>query len=97
MPIHLAPNEIRALFQKLDRSQPLLVSRIRYKNRQEIRKATLMSVSDLEHFILSAQEDGRQPGGDLEVLLDPDCLLVGHHDGIYWIEVPQGNRSPSGT
>jgi hypothetical protein len=82
----LSAEDIRALLAKMDSTQPIEVTRIRYKNSQEIRRSSRMSVAELQDFILTSHEDGHQPGGDLEVPLDSDRILVGHHDGIYWIE-----------
>ena len=83
---HLSSNEIRALFSQMKSSGGIEVTRIRYKNRQEIRRTTLMTVAELQNFILASCEDGHQPGGDLEVTLDDKRILVGHHDGVYWIK-----------
>jgi hypothetical protein len=48
---------------------------------------TTMLVCELKEFILNAIDDELQPGGDLELWL-PSLgeKLVGHHDGIYWLE-----------
>jgi hypothetical protein len=51
-----------------------------------------MSVDELESLILSSMEEGQQPGGDLEVALPGSSdALVGHHDGLYWLERSSGH------
>jgi predicted peptidase len=94
---HLSEEEIRALLAEMDPTRPIEVTRIRYKNRQEIRRSTPMSVAEFRDFILGSYENGHQPGGDLEAPLDCRRILVGHHDGIYWIEELKGNPEDGTT
>lgn len=56
-----------------------------------------MSVAEFRDFILGSCESGHQPGGDLEAPLDSRRILVGHHDGIYWIEDTKGNPGDGTT
>lgn len=92
MVAHLSAKEIGALLAEMDSTRPIEVMRIRYKNRQEIRRTQLMSFVEFRDFILTSHGDEHQPGGDLEVALDSDRILVGHHDGIYWIEDAKQKR-----
>lgn len=72
--------------------EAITVIRIRYKNMAEIRNEARMQVHELESLILSSMEDGHQPGGDLEVALPGNSdVLVGHHDGLYWVERSSGH------
>ncbi len=86
-PHHLTPQQIRKLFADFDREQLLEVISIRYKNKDEIRRGTQKKASEVELFILECIEDEDQPGGDLEVIFpESSFYLVGHHDGVYWLE-----------
>ena len=63
------------------------VTRIRYKNRQEIRKQENIRLQDLIAFLHSCLLERHQPGGDLELKIPSlGQILVGHHDGLYWLE-----------
>lgn len=65
----------------------ITVERIRAHNKGEIRKSSVMTVNELKGFIHESIEDSHQPGGDIEVWLPKlEKKLVGHHDGIYWLE-----------
>lgn len=86
-PHFLAWHEISELLGEFAAGQKLTVTRIRYRNKDEIRRVIEMSVEELREFIQSCIEDGDQPGGDLELQLPSlGKTLVGHHDGIYWLE-----------
>ena len=66
------------------------VVRIRYKNRQEIRSQESFRLDHLRAFIQSCMSERHQPGGDLELEIPAlDKGLVGHHDGLYWLETCQ--------
>ncbi len=86
MTSHLSKEELEALFDGLDGKKPLHVTHIRYKNAEEIRRTQVMTLAECQEFVLTSHQDGHQPGGDCEVPLDSNRILVGHHDGIYWIE-----------
>ena len=65
----------------------LTVHRIRYKNKDEIRTLNEMSVEQFREFVRECIENGRQPGGDLELHIPAlKKTLIGHHDGVYWLE-----------
>ena len=86
-PHHLSPSQIRDLFSNFVDGQHLEVVSIRYKNKDEIRKLSLKPASELESFILNCIKEEDQPGGDMEVIFpDRSVRLVGHHDGVYWLE-----------
>jgi hypothetical protein len=71
------------------------VTRIRYKNKQQIRKVEKMALVELLDLILRAMEEGHQFGGDMEVSIPAlQSTLVGH-DGVYWLEpgIPRRSRS----
>ncbi len=75
--------ELIALMQSLP---PVVrVDRVRPDNRGEIRKTVEMPAADLSALLLNSFDEGHQPGGDLEVIVG-DERLVGHHDGVYWLE-----------
>lgn len=66
------------------------VTRIRYKNRQEIRRQENIRCQDLMKFLESCLLERHQPGGDLELKIPAlGQTLVGHHDGLYWLEPSQ--------
>ncbi len=83
----LSQEQLEELLARFSPDALVVVTRIRYKNRVEIRRSSEMTVEALREFVLTAMEKGHQPGGDLEVFLPGmSACLVGHHDGIYWLE-----------
>ncbi len=75
--------ELIALMQSLP---PVVrVDRVRPHNRGEIRKTVEMPAAELSALVLNSFDEGHQPGGDLEVIVGHE-RLVGHHDGVYWLE-----------
>ena len=84
---HLTEQEILTVLDLFDQKKPISIDRVRPHNRGEIRKSVLISVSELKQLIHLAIQEGHQPGGDLEIPIPgTDSILVGHHDGIYWLE-----------
>ncbi len=91
-PRFLSCEEVRSLLASFPQGETITVVRTRYKNKTEIRTEVRMSVDELESLILSSMEEGQQPGGDLEVALPGSSdALVGHHDGLYWLERSSGH------
>jgi len=92
LPRFLSGEEVRSVLASFPPGETITVVRTRFKNKTEIRTEVRMSVDELEALILSSMEEGQQPGGDLEVSL-PGCsmALVGHHDGLYWLERSSGH------
>ena len=86
-PNFLTWDEISRLLGELAPGQNVTVTRIRYRNKEEIRRVHEMSLEVLREFIQKSMEEGDQSGGDLEVQLSSiGKTLVGHHDGVYWLE-----------
>jgi len=86
-PQYLAKEQICELLREFDPETNVNVYRIRYKNGNPIRTPIEMKIEELKSFILECLKEEDQPGGDLEVILpSAGKTLVGHHDGIYWLE-----------
>jgi len=80
---------ISQVFELIDslEGEEITFDRVRPHNKGEIRKSCTMSKSLLKEFIADAIEEGHQPGGDIEIKIPVlKQLLVGQHDGIYWLE-----------
>ena len=46
-----------------------------------------MRLHELRSLLIEALEEGHLPGGDLEVVVpELNQRLVGHHDGVFWLE-----------
>jgi hypothetical protein len=83
----LSKEQLSAVFDSFSTNQVVSVARIRYKNRKEIRTHENVRVEQLRAFIESCSTEGHQPGGDLELEIPVlGQTLVGHHDGVYWLE-----------
>lgn len=83
----LSNQELAEVLDSFSPNEMVNVVRIRYKNKKEIRTQESIRVEDLQRFFETCIEDRHQPGGDLELEIRPlGKLLVGHHDGLYWLE-----------
>ena len=83
----LSKEQLSAVFDSFSTNQVVSVARIRYKNRNEIRTHENVPVEQLRAFVESCSSQGHQPGGDLELEIPAlRQTLVGHHDGVYWLE-----------
>lgn len=84
---HLSLEQVRAALSSLASEPALTVVRVRPHNRGVIRKTFEMSLQELEALVVEAVADGHIPGGDLEVeLVALNQRLIGHHDGVFWLE-----------
>ena len=84
---HLTLSELDEALRGVDSDCQLMVTRVRSQNKGEIRRVVEMSASALRTLIHTSVEDGHMAGGDLEVLLPGiNRRLVGHHDGVFWLE-----------
>ena len=82
----LKKDEISKILDKESRDV-FSIERVRPHNRGEIRTPGTMTLWELKEFIFESIEDEHQPGGDLIVDLPKiGKKMVGHHDGIYWLE-----------
>ncbi|MDR6984901.1 hypothetical protein J2X32_003556 [Rheinheimera pacifica] len=60
--------------------------RVRPHNKGEIRRKDSMQRAVFKQMVANAFEDSHQPGGDIELRIpSSNRILVGHHDGIYWL------------
>ena len=83
---YLSENELIDVLASLD-GDVIEFDRVRPHNKGEIRKTESMPLNELKSFILEALEEGHQPGGDIEIKVPQlNKILVGMHDGIYWLE-----------
>ena len=86
-PYYLTAEQVRGLFSAYDPAHQLEVVRIRRKNKQEIRRPESMAASELERWIIESMESGWS--FDMDVFLPATGqTLIGHHDGVYWLESP---------
>jgi hypothetical protein len=88
-PAHLSVAEVAAILEGVSRAGPVPIERIRYKNRAEIVSRTSLPLPELLALIATAIEEGHLPGGDLRIgLSERNQVLIGHHDGVFWLESP---------
>lgn len=86
-PYHLTAEQVVELLKEFSSVSTVTIYRVRYKNGSPIKKAEEMKVEELQSLILECLEEEHQPGGDLEVFLpSAGKTLIGHHDGVYWLE-----------
>ena len=79
--------EIKELFHGLSEDLIISYSRIRPHNKGEIRKHESKTLSELLKEIEESIQDELILGGDLEIpLSQSQKTLIGHHDGIFWVE-----------
>ncbi|WP_133406892.1 hypothetical protein [Parashewanella tropica] len=82
---HLSESEVHVLIDSL--GDEIHFEQVRPHNKGEIRRQKSLSKSKFKEMISEAIEYGHQPGGDLELRIPAiNKMLVGHHDGIYWLE-----------
>lgn len=85
----LSKDEVFALVDSLD-GDTVAYERVRLHKKGDIRILESKHKSEFKAFISTSIEEGHQPGGDLEVFIPSlNQTLVGHHDGIYWLESRQ--------
>jgi len=79
--------QIKELFSSLSPEDEVTFERVRPHNKTEIRKEEVKNLSKLLLEIEESIEEEWVYGGDLEILLpEGKGVLVGHHDGLYWVE-----------
>lgn len=84
-PHHLTEEQIRALLSRYEASHKLTITRIRYKNKQEIRRPESITARALLDLIVESIDSGF--GFDMDVgLPQTGQTLIGHHDGVYWLK-----------
>jgi hypothetical protein len=84
---HLSREELLSILDQFDPGEELSIERMRPHNKGEIRKTVKMNLKEFRDLVLSSAEKGHQPGGDLELIVPKlNKRLVGHHNGIYWLE-----------
>ncbi len=84
---HLTMEQTAHLFSNLKSDASISVTHIRYRNKDEIRSTVVMSIAELLSLVKASMEEGHLPAGDLEVYIpELNQTLVGHHDGIFWLE-----------
>lgn len=82
----LSGEEVQELINSLE-IDVIEFDRVRPHNRGEIRRSDSMEKNAFLEMVKQSIEDGHQPGGDVEVKIPfIGKTLVGHHDGIYWLE-----------
>jgi hypothetical protein len=83
---YLTSEQILDLIDSIGAEQ-IEFERIGYRNRNEIHRRETMEKEAFKKMILQSIEEGHQYGGDLELRIpSAQRILVGHHDGIYWLK-----------
>ena len=86
-PAHLSAAEVVAILEGISNAGPIPIERIRYKNKTEITSRTHLPLAELLALIATAIEESHIPDGDLRIELpELNQALIGHHDGIFWLE-----------
>ncbi len=63
----------------------LSVVKVRYKNKQPIKREEQMTLEAFREFVRESIESGW--GDDIELYVPAlNKTLVGHHDGVFWLE-----------
>ncbi|GLS15699.1 hypothetical protein [Hydrogenophaga electricum] len=84
-PDYLTEEQIHTLLSRYDAAFELTMTRIRYKNKQEIRRPETITARALLELIVESIDSGW--GFDMDVdLPQTGQTLMGHHDGIYWLK-----------
>ena len=93
---HLSPDQLEALLDRFGANAQIVVVRVRPHNGREIRKDVPMRLSELRALVMAAMEEGHLYGGDLEVIVPGvNSRLVGHHDGVFWLEAIEATPNTS--
>ena len=68
-------------------SETIEFESVRSHDKSDIRKSKTMDIQSFKNMVAESIEEGHLPGGDIEVKIPSIRLtLVGHHDGLYWLE-----------
>lgn len=90
----LTQSEVFDLLRTLGLTSSVTVRRITYKNSKPIVRELSMGMDELKQLIADGIEEGHIFGGDMEIPLpEENAVLVGHHDGIFWLERREGKES----
>ncbi len=82
----LTKDEVFNLIESL-KTEVIEFDRVRPYNKGEIRRSDSMAKDLFIEFVTESIEEKHQPGGDIELKIPSiGKTLVGHHDGIYWLE-----------
>jgi hypothetical protein len=84
-PHYLDIEQIELIINSFPPSQDIEFVRLRYKNKQVIKKTERLTIDAFRKFVVNSIEDGF--GADIELYIPAiDKTLIGHHDGVYWFE-----------
>ena len=82
----LTKEEVFEVVESLDQNI-IDFERVRPRNKGEVRRRDSMNLADFKDIVAKSIDDSHQPGGDIELRIPTlGKTLVGHHDGIYWLE-----------
>lgn len=82
----LSEKEILELIDSIAASS-IEFDRVKPHDMGEIRKQVLMGKAELKLMVSMAIKEEHLPGGDIELPIPSlNKTLVGHHDGIFWLE-----------
>lgn len=84
-PNHLSKSELEDILSSFPHESVLTVTKIRYRNKEPIRRSESMSVDQVRELVFDKLENGL--GTDIELYVPSiGKTLVGHHDGVFWLE-----------
>lgn len=84
-PHFLSAEQLVDILSSFPREGILSVVKVRYKNKQTIKRTEQMTLEAFREFVRESIESGW--GADIELYVPAlNKTLVGHHDGVFWLE-----------
>lgn len=84
-PRFLSEEQLEDVLSSFPPEETLSIVKVRYKNRQPIKRTEQMTVKAFRAFVRESSESGW--GADIELYVPAlSKTLVGHHDGVFWLE-----------
>jgi hypothetical protein len=84
-PSHLSAAKLAEILGTFSPGAELAVTKFRYKNGAAIRRVEIMPIESVRALLLESIDIGT--GYDFELRVPTlDKTLVGHHDGVFWLE-----------
>lgn len=81
----LTEEQLVDILSSFPQEDPLSVVKVRYKNKQPIKRVEQMTLEAFRAFVHESIESGW--GADIELYVASlNKTLVGHHDGVFWLE-----------
>ncbi len=84
-PHFLSEEQLAEILSSFPAEGILSVVHVRYRNKQPIKRAEQMTLEAFTAYVRESIETGW--GDDIELYVPAlDKTLVGHHDGVFWLE-----------